>query len=224
MTVVENRTAPPSDAEVIRMREGRGGRLWRLIRWIHKRRPILTAVLVLAAPIHTLATGARPTDLLDPRADAIFVIPWILMPLGAAIRIWGSGNLRKNEEITSTGIYAMVGHPLYTGSLAFFLAYFMTVGDLTIGLVLFSALLVLVYYPTMFGEEEFLALKFPAEAAARSRVPRLIPTPTRLGDAMRTDRFSLRAARQNLGLRSLGFLVLLPVFLKLLILAQRALG
>lgn len=206
------------------MREGRGGRLWRLIRWIHKRRPILTAVLVLAAPIHTLVTGARPTDLLDPRADAIFVIPWILMPLGAAIRIWGSGNLRKNEEITSTGIYAMVGHPLYTGSLAFFLAYFMTVGDLAIGLVLFSALLVLVYYPTMFGEEEFLALKFPAEAAARSRVPRLIPTPTRLSEAMRTDRFSLRAARQNLGLRSLGFLVLLPVFLKLLILAQRASG
>jgi protein-S-isoprenylcysteine O-methyltransferase Ste14 len=209
--------APPSDAEIDRLRAERGGRLWRIIRWIHKRRPILTAVLVIAALWHTLATDARPVDLLEPTADPLAVLAWLLMIIGVAVRTWGSGNLRKNQEVTSGGIYAVVRHPLYTGSLAFFLAYFLTVGDPGLGVALFLALVILVYYPTMFGEEEYLALKFPAAASARTSIPRLLPDVRRLGEAVRTDRFSLDAARANLGLRSLWFLVFLPLFLKLLL-------
>lgn len=211
---------PPSDAEIDRLRSTRGGGLWKLIRWIHKRRPILTAILVLAAPAHTLAAAATPVDLLAPRTDPRFIIPWLLMLVGVAIRVWGSGNLRKNQEVTNGGVYAIVRHPLYTGSLAFFLAYFLTVGDLMLGVSLFTVLVLLVYYPTMFGEEEYLALKFPAAATARTSIPRLLPDVTRLGEAVSTDRFSLRTARANLGLRSLWFLVFLPLFLKLLVALQ----
>jgi protein-S-isoprenylcysteine O-methyltransferase Ste14 len=208
-------STPPTDAEIDRLRSRRGG-IWRVIRWIHQRRPILTAAIVLAAPAHTLTTGAEPYDLLDPSSDPRFVVSWLLMLIGAAIRIWGSGNLRKNQEVTDTGIYTIVRHPLYTGSLAFFLAFFLTVGAVGFGLALFAALVVLVYYPTMFGEEEYLALKFPPDAHARQSVPRLIPNPLRVPEAVRTDRFSLRSARSNLGLRSLGFLLFLPLFLELL--------
>lgn len=212
-------TGPPSDAEIARRRAGRGGP-WCVVRWIHRRRPILTALIVLAAPAHTLAAGVSPVDLLAHTGDARFRAAWTLMVFGAAIRIWGSGNLRKNKEVTDTGVYQLVRHPLYTGSLCFFLAYFLTVADPVVGLGLFAALVGLVYYPTMLGEEEYLELKFPDQVRARASVPRLVPNPLRLTAALRTDRFSTGSASRNLGLRSLAFLVFLPIFLKLLILLQ----
>jgi len=160
-------------------------------------------------------------DLLTPSGDPRFIAAWLLMVLGVAIRIWGSGNLRKNQEITGTGIYSMVRHPLYVGSLAMFLAFFLTVGDLLVGIGLFVVLVALVYYPTMLSEEEYLALKFPEQAPSREKLPRLVPDPRRLGEATRTDRFSISAANTNLGVRSIGFLIALPVFLHLLMLLQR---
>jgi hypothetical protein len=172
-------------------------------------------VLVLAAPIHLLATGGEPADLLAP-GPWRFWVPWALMISGTAIRIWGSGNLRKNQEITSTGPYAMVRHPLYTGSLAVLLAYFLTAGDPAVGGTLFVFLTGLVYYPTMLSEEESLSRKFPAASNEREHIPRLLPDPRLLPAAIRTDRFSTESARINLGLRSLVFLILLPVFLLLL--------
>lgn len=216
-----HRSVPRSDAAIARLRAERGGH-WPLIRWVHRRRPILTALLVLVAPAYALASGVRPVDLLAPRPNVLFVLPWVLMGVGAVVRIWGSGNLRKNAEVTDTGIYQMVRHPLYLGNLCFFLAYFLTAaGDAAVGLLLFAALAVLVYYPTMLGEEEFLALKF---AGAYERhpdpPPRLLPDLSRLPAALRTDRFSLSVAYRNYGLRSLAFLVALPLFLRVLLWAQ----
>jgi protein-S-isoprenylcysteine O-methyltransferase Ste14 len=208
-----------SEREVETLRAERKG-YWPLIRAIRRRRPILTALVVLAAPAHTLITGARPVDLLSPSADPRFIAAWLLMVIGVGIRIWGSGNLRKNQEVTQTGIYSMVRHPLYVGSLAMFLAFFITVGNLLVGVVLFVVLVALIYYPTMLSEEEYLTLKFPDQAQARDGLPRLIPDPRRLPEATRTDRFTFSAANTNLGLRSIGFLIALPAFLRLLMLLQ----
>ncbi|CAN5781474.1 hypothetical protein BH23GEM6_BH23GEM6_00380 [soil metagenome] len=208
-----------SEREVEELRVQRKG-YWPLIRAIRRRRPALTALAVLAAPAHTLITGARPVDLLSPSGDPRFIAAWLLMVLGVGIRIWGSGNLRKNQEITQTGIYRMVGHPLYVGSLAMFLAFFLTVGDLLVGVGLWVVLVALVYYPTMLSEEEYLSLKFPEQARSRARLPRLLPDPRRLPEATRTDRFTFTAANTNLGVRSLGFLIALPVVLRLIMLLQ----
>jgi len=212
---VDGATTVRTQREIDELRAARGG-IWPAVRWIHRRRPLLTAALVLAAPLHTLLTPQRPVDLLDPQADWRFVVPWILMVVGVAIRVWGSGNLRKNQEITRTGVYQLVRHPLYTGSLCGFLAFFLTVGDPVLGTVLFAALVLLVYYPTMLGEEEYLALKFPAQAESGERLPRLVPNLLRLPAALRSDRFSLGSSYRNLGLRSLWLLALLPLFLRLL--------
>jgi protein-S-isoprenylcysteine O-methyltransferase Ste14 len=193
----------------------RGG-FWPLIRWTHRRRPILTALLVLAAPLHTLASGAQPADLLEPSWSARFLVPWLLMLAGVAVRLWGSGNLRKNQEITDTGIYRMVRHPLYLGSLSFFLAYFLSVGDMAVGIALFVLLVALVYYPTMLAEEEHLAFRFPGQFSRYDPPPRLLPDLRRLAEAIRTDRFDTGAAYRNLGFRGAWFLLALPLFLGLL--------
>jgi protein-S-isoprenylcysteine O-methyltransferase Ste14 len=212
--------ATRSEAEVEGLRSGRGGP-WKAIRAVRRRRPIFTALLVLAAPAHTLLTRAAPLDLLTPSSDPRFLTAWTLMFAGVGIRIWGSGNLRKNQEITRSGVYSMVRHPLYVGSLAMFLAFFLTVGEPWVGGALFLALVTLVYYPTMLAEEEYLSLKFPEQAVSRAGLFRLIPDPRRLPEAFRSDRFTLSAAAGNLGLRSLGFLLALPLFLRILAALQR---
>lgn len=158
------------EAQRLRWEEGLG-RNWRLVRWIHRRRPILTAILVLAALAHSLATRATPADLLDPVSGWRFWAAWLLMLCGVGIRLWGSGNLRKNQEITAVGIYVLVRHPLYLGSLAFLLSYFLTVGDPAVGAILFFILAAGVYYPTMRSEEEELRMVFPGQYAGYSPPP-----------------------------------------------------
>ena len=198
------------------------GSNWRLIRWIHRRRPILTAIIVLAALAHSLASGATPADLLDPASGWRFWPAWILMLTGVGIRLWGSGNLRKNQEITAVGVYVLVRHPLYLGSLAFLLSYFLTIGNPVVGLILFLLLVVGVYYPTMRSEEEELGMVFPDQFSGYRPPPRFYPDLSRLGDALRTDRFTFGAAYRNLGLRSLWFLIALPALLRIVTLLQES--
>lgn len=185
---------------------------------VRNRRVPLTAVLVLAGLVLGLWGPSPPADLLAPSASVRFWLPWLAMLLGVAVRMWGAGNLRKNQEITDTGIYRMVRHPLYLGSLLSFFAYFFTVGDVWAGLALFLVLVLLVYYPTILHEEAMLARRFPGgQLAEYHRRPRLLPNLLRLPEALRTDRFTFTRAAGNLGLRGLGFLVGLPLLLKLLL-------
>lgn len=56
-------------------------------------------VIVLAEPtVRTVAVGMS------------------IAVLGEAIRIWAAGHLNKAREVTSSGPYRFVGHPLYLGS------------------------------------------------------------------------------------------------------------
>jgi len=56
-------------------------------------------VIVLAEPtVRTIAVGMS------------------IAVLGEAIRIWAAGHLNKAREVTSSGPYRFVGHPLYLGS------------------------------------------------------------------------------------------------------------
>ena len=184
------------------------------ISWIRRRRPLLTALFVVCLLAAALFGSHPPADLIPPGVDAVGVIAWLLLLAGVAIRIWGAGNLRKNQEITSTGIYRLLRHPLYAGSLAMFLALFLTIGDPRVGLGLFVAMVLLVYYPTMMDEEVHLRARFPQQTEHYLHLRRLIPSPSRVPEALRTDRFTLRAASANLGIRSLGFLVGLPLLLE----------
>ena len=181
-----------------------------LIQWIHRRRPLLTFLVCAAVVGLALLDPAPPADLLHPRRAFIFWLPWALAIFGVAVRVWGSGNLRKNQEITRTGIYQMVRHPLYLGSLAVFLAFFLSLGNPVLGAVLWAAMVVFVYYPTMRDEEAYLVRHYPEQRAEYSHLPRLLPNLTRLPAALRTDRFTLRAAWGNLGMRSLWALAALP--------------
>lgn len=187
-----------------------------LVRWVHRRRPLLTFVVCLAVALFALLDPAAPADLLRPRGALLFWFPWALVVFGVTVRVWGSGNLRKNQEITRAGIYRMVRHPLYLGSLSVFLAFFLTLGDPWIGAALWVALVALIYYPTMIDEEAYLARHYPDQVAEYAHLYRLVPNLARLPDALGSDRFTFRAAWGNLGMRSVWALVLLPAALEVL--------
>ena len=42
-------------------------------------------------------------DFLGANASPFAAVPWTLTVIAAVVRIWGAGNLRKNQEVTRTG-------------------------------------------------------------------------------------------------------------------------
>jgi hypothetical protein len=53
--------------------------------------------------------------LAQPTGQTLF---WgsLVAVVGESLRIWAAGHLNKSREVTSSGPYRWIGHPLYTGS------------------------------------------------------------------------------------------------------------
>lgn len=168
----------------------------RMFSWVAGRRGLLASVLWIIAVADVLWGNAEPLDLLGEGAS--IWTPWILalVVLGVGVRIWGAGNLNKKAEVTQTGIYRMVRHPLYLGNNLVFLAFFLCLGDLALNIPLFLLLLAL-HYPVMLQEERRLAGEYPAALAEHESVPRLLPDLRALPAALKSDCFCVRRALRN---------------------------
>jgi hypothetical protein len=53
--------------------------------------------------------------LANPSRESIFV-GTVVGLAGEAIRVWAAGHVKKSREVTSSGPYRFVAHPLYVGS------------------------------------------------------------------------------------------------------------
>jgi hypothetical protein len=62
-----------------------------------------------------LVVGAAAFWLARPTLDTVAVGAAIAV-LGEALRIWAAGHLHKSSEVTSSGPYRWLRHPLYVGS------------------------------------------------------------------------------------------------------------
>ena len=79
--------------------------------------------LGLAAKLKKVTLKTLPVYLLGvlliirakPRLD-FYVLGLFLVVLGEGLRIWATGHLQKNQEVTTTGPYAYVKNPLYLGT------------------------------------------------------------------------------------------------------------
>ena len=94
--------------------------------------------------------------------------------VGVLIRALGSGHVRKNEELTTTGPYGYTRNPLYLGSIVIAIGFALAARNEWIGIVLVVLFLV-IYVPVIKSEEEFLRGKFPNFDEYVARVPRLLP-------------------------------------------------
>ncbi len=146
---------------------------------------------------------AQPT----PRSLAI---GGAIAAVGEALRVWAAGHLNKAREVTSSGPYRFVGHPLYVGS---------TVMGIGVAIACASALvaaMVAIYLATTLtaairSEEAFLRRTFGEQYDLyRSGVAARRASP---GAAAR--RFSLRQAIANREYRAVVGLALVILLLAL---------
>ncbi len=95
--------------------------------------------------------------------------------IGLLIRAWASGHIRKNRELTVSGIYAYTRNPLYLGSFVIGIGFMFASGIWWLG-VIFVALTLGIYLPVMRVEEVDLAQLFGAEFEEYKRnVPVFFP-------------------------------------------------
>ena len=98
----------------------------------------------------------------------------VIVAAGLAIRANASGQLKKNEELATSGPYSYTRNPLYLGSILLGIGFAVAARNLWIW-VLLLALFVLIYVPVIRSEEEFLRATFPDFESYARRVPRLLP-------------------------------------------------
>ena len=103
--------------------------------------------------------------------------------VGLMLRAWGSGHLRKNDALATSGPYAHTRNPLYLGSFIMGLGFTIASGRWWLG-VLFVALFLGIYLPVMRVESATLRQLFGQSFEEYARaVPVFLPriTPYRSG-------------------------------------------
>ena len=111
-----------------------------------------------------------------------------LASVGIVIRALASGHLRKNEELTTSGLYACTRNPLYLGSMIIAAGFALAARNGWI-VVLLLGLFFAVYLPVIRAEEAFLRASFPEYSGYAARVPRFLPRLSGIG--MAASGFSL---------------------------------
>ena len=125
----------------------------------------------------------------------------VIAGLGQALRVWAAGHIEKGREVTRSGPYRHVRHPLYTGSLL------MGGGFVIAAASVWTAVLAALYFAVTYvaavrSEEATLDARFAGEYSAY-REGRATPA-----SSPATRRFSVRRAFiTNRELRSVAGLV-----------------
>ena len=121
--------------------------------------------------------------------------------LGESIRLWAAGHLIKGQEVTTSGPYAFVRHPLYMGSALLGLGFVVAAASLLVAVIVFGYLALMISVAIRL-EEATLRAEF-GDAHARY-VAGKSPAGAR--------RFSVRRVRENREHQSLlGLLVSVAV-------------
>src|SRR6185436_18960456 len=79
------------------------------------RRDTIIAVIARMRVALGFVSGVLVLILSRPSARSL-ALGMSIAAVGEAIRIWAAGHLHKSREVTASGPYRFVGHPLYVGS------------------------------------------------------------------------------------------------------------
>ncbi len=146
---------------------------------LQKYRVILGRILIPLVLIYLFWFERIPVHLFNSRIGLVGVA---LVALGVAIRSLSAGMLHKNEQLASSGIYAVVRNPLYLGSLVMLIGVNLLIIH-PLFLLTSLALFLLTYVPTIRNEERGLAARYgKAWVDYASSTPRLLPRLSRIGE------------------------------------------
>jgi protein-S-isoprenylcysteine O-methyltransferase Ste14 len=85
--------------------------------------------------------------------------------VGEALRVWAAGHIEKGREITRSGPYRFVRHPLYLGSAVMSVGFMVAAQSVTVA-ILVSAYIVITYVAAIRTEEATLDSRFDGEYSA----------------------------------------------------------
>jgi protein-S-isoprenylcysteine O-methyltransferase Ste14 len=140
---------------------------------LHRRVRITVSIFVILI-FEDVIMGFRPHDLLN-RHDWHTVFGLSMVLGGLALRSWAAGILHKRTQLTTVGPYAVIRHPLYTGSLMMMVGFATLIDDPeNIWLILGPVLAM--YIMRAIHEECVLSAEFPCEWETYAEsVPRFLP-------------------------------------------------
>jgi hypothetical protein len=150
--------------------------------------------------------GALALWLSDP-SGLTLLSGGLIAVVGEALRVWAAGHLNKAREVTSSGPYRWLAHPLYVGSSIMGVGLAVASGTFVVALLV-AAYLGVTMAAAIKSEEAFLRRTFGDDYDRYRR-----------GDATRGDSrskaFSLRRAIANREHRAIGGLVAAALLLAL---------
>jgi protein-S-isoprenylcysteine O-methyltransferase Ste14 len=110
------------------------------------------------------ASAAVGMALAQPTATSLLV-GGAIAGVGEAIRVWASGHLEKGREVTRSGPYRFVRHPLYLGSAVIGLGFVIAARNVWVALLV-TAYLATTLLVAMRSEEAALDAKFDGAYSA----------------------------------------------------------
>ena len=156
---------------------------------------------------------ARPTP-----GSLLAGLPLVL--LGVGLRIWASGDIRKNDELATKGPYALTRNPLYLGNFLMGLGFSLMAARLWLVLIFFVVFYG-IYHATIRKEEEVLQVRFVDDFDRyKQSVPRFFPRWPSSRDRLREKVFDWRLVKQHreyrnwLGVTAIFLLMVLKLILR----------
>lgn len=127
----------------------------------------------------------------------LYWIGAIVAVAGILFRLWASGFVMKNKELATTGPYALVRHPLYTGNIIMLIGYSLANGLLWPWLV--GLVFLLMWYPPAISYEDkkLHGIFGDSWVAWSSRTPALIPRTFAIGSGAGTSWSFAKSMKQN---------------------------
>jgi protein-S-isoprenylcysteine O-methyltransferase Ste14 len=169
----------------------------------------------------TIAATAAFAAVARPASPAFFWSGVAVAAAGLALRLWAAGHIRKDRSLTTVGPYALVRHPLYLGSTAIAAGSGLAISDPThwaLSAAFVAAAVAAfgwLYLRTIETEEAHLARVFDGYADYSSKVPRVLPTPSRVPAAFVSSRWDWPLLLKNRELSTLSAAAGVAVALRL---------
>jgi len=146
----------------------------KLLSFFVRRRVRITVAIFFVLIIEDVLERVEPRNLANV-GDVMVVFGLGLVLTGLALRSWAAGTLHKRTQLTKSGPYGLVRHPLYIGSMGMMLGFCMLVNDTENIWFVLGPILVLYVYRAV-QEEKSLSAQFADQWGAYAKsVPRFIP-------------------------------------------------
>jgi protein-S-isoprenylcysteine O-methyltransferase Ste14 len=146
----------------------------RFCEFVLHRRVRITAILFATLILEDAIIGVRPHGLANFN-DLFGIVGLGLVLCGLAVRSWAAGILHKRTQLTTSGPYGIVRHPLYIGSYLMMVGFCVLIDDVENIWIVLGPILALYIFRAIREERTLAAQYGPLWDTYAKSVPRFLP-------------------------------------------------